>query len=307
MRDSESKLEKSDLLVSEKAGFVLTVKKTQQVVGGKEVREQTGQLGSRSLGTGVKGRVVAAGGQAHIRSSAGASGGRLPGGSGLGAAGQRAAHRQAPGQPAAPNQSDPQAEQQAQRTETGGAPIPGRLHPLDVWDVWVTQIAGRPNVCGGQQCCSGWALAPGTNRCIKHPVQVGCGKRASVRVGQGSLQPSGPFYILALTQVRLGATLSSAERNPMAGKLTASPPARTVACSRPHTCVCRSGFQGSRCEEVTPEQVYIRDGAGLRRVQPGINVFQRDQQRRRAPENAADATKAQTPRPTTTRQPVHAA
>ncbi|KAK5916664.1 hypothetical protein CgunFtcFv8_011627 [Champsocephalus gunnari] len=24
-----------------------------------------------------------------------------------------------------------------------------------------------PNVCGGQQCCSGWALAPGTNRCIK--------------------------------------------------------------------------------------------------------------------------------------------
>ncbi|MED6270885.1 hypothetical protein CHARACLAT_014739, partial [Characodon lateralis] len=24
-----------------------------------------------------------------------------------------------------------------------------------------------PNVCGGQQCCSGWAVAPGTNRCIK--------------------------------------------------------------------------------------------------------------------------------------------
>lgn len=76
------------------------------------------------------------------------------------------------------------------------------------------------------------------------------------------------------------------------------------SCSRPHTCVCRSGFQGSRCEEVTPEQVYIRDGGSLRRVQPGINIFQKDQQRRRAPEKAVDAIKVQTPRPATTRQPV---
>uniref|UniRef100_A0A4W3IKF2 EGF-like domain-containing protein n=1 Tax=Callorhinchus milii TaxID=7868 RepID=A0A4W3IKF2_CALMI len=29
------------------------------------------------------------------------------------------------------------------------------------------------------------------------------------------------------------------------------------SCSRPQVCVCRSGFQGSRCEEVVPEQHYI--------------------------------------------------
>ncbi|GLD62480.1 latent-transforming growth factor beta-binding protein 2-like protein [Lates japonicus] len=78
------------------------------------------------------------------------------------------------------------------------------------------------------------------------------------------------------------------------------------SCSRPHTCVCRSGFQGPRCEEVAPEQVYIRDGGGLRRVQPGTNPFQRDQPRRRPSERQAiDTTKVQTPRPVTTRQPVH--
>ncbi|KAK7903864.1 hypothetical protein WMY93_016471 [Mugilogobius chulae] len=31
-----------------------------------------------------------------------------------------------------------------------------------------------PNVCGGQQCCSGWTLAPGTNRCIKLFCQIPC-------------------------------------------------------------------------------------------------------------------------------------
>ncbi|XP_028250717.1 latent-transforming growth factor beta-binding protein 2-like [Parambassis ranga] len=113
-----------------------------------------------------------------------------------------------------------------------------------------------PNVCGGQQCCSGWALAPGTNRCIKPDCQPPCQNRGS--------------------------------------------------CSRPQTCVCRSGFQGSRCEEVAPEQVYIRDRGTLRRIQPGTNPFQRDQPQRRPSErHAIDTTRAQTPRPVTTRQPAH--
>lgn len=113
-----------------------------------------------------------------------------------------------------------------------------------------------PNVCGGQQCCSGWAVAPGTNRCIKPDCQPPCQNRGS--------------------------------------------------CSRPHTCVCRSGFQGSRCEEVAPEQVYIRDGGALRRVQPGTNPFQKDQPQRKLTERQAiNTTRSQTPRPVTTRQPVH--
>lgn len=113
-----------------------------------------------------------------------------------------------------------------------------------------------PNVCGGQQCCSGWALAPGTNRCIKPDCQPPCQNRGS--------------------------------------------------CSRPHTCVCRSGFQGSHCEEVAPEQVYVRDGGGLRRVRPGTNPFQRDQpQRRPSDRQAINTTKTQTPRPAATRQPAH--
>ncbi|XP_044021842.1 latent-transforming growth factor beta-binding protein 2-like isoform X2 [Siniperca chuatsi] len=113
-----------------------------------------------------------------------------------------------------------------------------------------------PNVCGGQQCCSGWALAPGTNRCIKPDCQPPCQNRGS--------------------------------------------------CSRPHTCVCRSGFQGPRCEEVAPEQVYIRDRGALRRIQPGTNPFQKDQPQRKPSERQAiDTIKAQTPRPLTTRQPVH--
>ncbi|XP_069008172.1 latent-transforming growth factor beta-binding protein 2-like isoform X2 [Embiotoca jacksoni] len=115
-----------------------------------------------------------------------------------------------------------------------------------------------PNVCGGQQCCSGWAVAPGTNRCIKPDCQPPCQNRGS--------------------------------------------------CSRPHTCVCRSGFQGPRCEEVAPEQVYIRDGGGLRRVRPGTSPFQKDQPQRRPSErHAIDTTKVQTARPATTRQPAHTA
>ncbi|XP_061751056.1 latent-transforming growth factor beta-binding protein 2-like isoform X2 [Nerophis ophidion] len=113
-----------------------------------------------------------------------------------------------------------------------------------------------PNVCGGQQCCSGWAVAPGTNRCIKPDCQPPCQNRGS--------------------------------------------------CSRPHTCVCRSGFRGPRCEEVAPEQVYIHDRGALRRIQPGSNPFQKDQPRRRPSERQAiHSGNVQTPRPATTKQPVH--
>uniref|UniRef100_A0A3P8N9S3 Latent-transforming growth factor beta-binding protein 2 n=1 Tax=Astatotilapia calliptera TaxID=8154 RepID=A0A3P8N9S3_ASTCA len=72
--------------------------------------------------------------------------------------------------------------------------------------------------------------------------------------------------------------------------------------------VCRSGFQGARCEEVAPEQVYIRDRGALRRVQPGTNPFQKDQSQKRPSErDTIDTTKAKTTRPSTTRQPAHTA
>uniref|UniRef100_A0A8C6MKY7 Latent-transforming growth factor beta-binding protein 1 n=1 Tax=Nothobranchius furzeri TaxID=105023 RepID=A0A8C6MKY7_NOTFU len=62
------------------------------------------------------------------------------------------------------------------------------------------------------------------------------------------------------------------------------------SCSRPHTCVCRSGFQGPRCEEVTPEQVYIHERGTLRRIEPGTNPFQKDQQQRRPPSDTQSGT-----------------
>ncbi|XP_030620963.1 latent-transforming growth factor beta-binding protein 2-like [Chanos chanos] len=115
-----------------------------------------------------------------------------------------------------------------------------------------------PHVCGGQQCCSGWAVAPGTNRCIKPDCQPPCQNRGS--------------------------------------------------CSRPHTCVCRSGFQGSRCEEVAPEQVYVRTGTSrvLTPVRPGSKPGQRHHGRRRPTERQAIDTsaKTQTPKPASTKLPL---
>uniref|UniRef100_A0A3B4BZ25 Latent transforming growth factor beta binding protein 2 n=1 Tax=Pygocentrus nattereri TaxID=42514 RepID=A0A3B4BZ25_PYGNA len=78
------------------------------------------------------------------------------------------------------------------------------------------------------------------------------------------------------------------------------------SCSRPHTCVCRSGFQGERCEEVAPEQVYIRTGTSrvLTPVRPGSESSQRQPGRRRPTERQAiDPVRTQTPKPPTTRVP----
>uniref|UniRef100_A0A8C7Q280 Latent transforming growth factor beta binding protein 2 n=1 Tax=Oncorhynchus mykiss TaxID=8022 RepID=A0A8C7Q280_ONCMY len=54
--------------------------------------------------------------------------------------------------------------------------------------------------------------------------------------------------------------------------------------------VCRSGFQGARCEEAAPEQVYIHTRGSLRRIQPGTNPFQREQPRRKPTERQQTGT-----------------
>uniref|UniRef100_A0A8B9QFD1 Latent transforming growth factor beta binding protein 2 n=1 Tax=Apteryx owenii TaxID=8824 RepID=A0A8B9QFD1_APTOW len=47
------------------------------------------------------------------------------------------------------------------------------------------------------------------------------------------------------------------------------------SCSRPQVCICRSGFQGSRCEEVVPEQEYYPPGAAAAFQRPASSFRRR--------------------------------
>ncbi|XP_051477297.1 latent-transforming growth factor beta-binding protein 2 isoform X3 [Apus apus] len=47
------------------------------------------------------------------------------------------------------------------------------------------------------------------------------------------------------------------------------------SCSRPQVCTCRSGFQGSRCEEVVPEQEYHPPGAAAAFQAPASSLRRR--------------------------------
>uniref|UniRef100_A0AAQ4RE16 Latent transforming growth factor beta binding protein 2 n=1 Tax=Gasterosteus aculeatus aculeatus TaxID=481459 RepID=A0AAQ4RE16_GASAC len=126
---------------------------------------------------------------------------------------------------------------------------------------------------------SGSPSRGGDNRCAEPPALVAATSRV-LRSVRGNSIPTRPrrdkraacsLYSICICALSLSLSLSSADCQP--------PCQNRGSCSRPQTCVCRSGFQGPRCEEVAPEQVYVRDGGALRRVQPGSNPFQKDQPR----------------------------
>uniref|UniRef100_A0A8B9DGC2 Latent-transforming growth factor beta-binding protein 1 n=1 Tax=Anser cygnoides TaxID=8845 RepID=A0A8B9DGC2_ANSCY len=91
---------------------------------------------------------------------------------------------------------------------------------------------------------------------------------------------------------RKAACLTDLLGSPSDGCTVCDPPCQNKgSCSRPQVCTCRSGFQGSRCEEVVPEQEYHPPGIAL---QPPASSLRR---RTSTAERDASTRGAQAPVP----------